>query len=56
MADADATVIADLQGMAAASSNDSAVSSWDTAATDTAQGARLGEQMRELLGLPVATP
>ncbi|MDQ1699706.1 MAG: hypothetical protein QOG34_1569, partial [Frankiaceae bacterium] len=33
---------------------DEAVSAWDTAATDTAKGARLGEQMRELLGLPPA--
>lgn len=54
MADAEATVIADLQGMATATSNDDAVSAWDTAATDTAKSARLGEQIRELLGLPPA--
>lgn len=54
MADAEAAVIADLQGMATATSNDDAVSAWETAATDSAKTARLGEQMRELLGLPPA--
>lgn len=54
MADAEAAVIADLQGMAAATDNNSAVDSWDSAATDAVKSAHLGEQIRELLGLPAA--
>jgi hypothetical protein len=55
MADADATMIADLQGLASATSNDEAVAAWETVATESSKGSRLGEQMRELLGLPAAS-
>lgn len=55
LADQDATLVADLQDMAMAASNDDAVSSWDRTAADTGKSAGIAEQMRELLGLPPAS-